>query len=50
MQILTNEVNFGKVLLNTDPVNYITHPKSWKYSLEITSDIYPFSIKRYNFR
>jgi hypothetical protein len=47
MQILSNDVNFGRVLLNSNPVNYITIQNLGNTALQITgsSDIYPFSIK-----
>jgi hypothetical protein len=48
MQILTNEVNFGKVLLNSNPVNSLIiqnlgNTESGDYSG--SSDIYPFKIE-----
>jgi hypothetical protein len=47
MQILTNEVNFGKVLLNSNPVNSLIIQNLGNTDLEITgsSDIYPFKIE-----
>jgi hypothetical protein len=47
MQILTNEVNFGKVLLNSNPVNYVTIQNTGNIALEITGygAINPFIVK-----
>jgi hypothetical protein len=47
MQILTNELNFGKVLLNSNPMSLITIQNLGNTDLEITgsSDIYPFAIE-----
>lgn len=47
MQILTTTVNFDRVLLNSNPVNYITIQNTGNIALEITGSntINPFIIK-----